>query len=206
MNEFMTTLVNAAKRAEATHHAEWVAALKADPKAVWMPKEDVTILHASDVTVTCLATTGGNGRRGGDRMAVTWKIDGKRATAAAVAALGESGNVPYVPHPADSPARVAPDAAPEAPAASHYFGSTAFDWAKAATRAEVLQKLAKAASTATIKENVKHNGGLYAWTVRVMQAQSEPYAIAYYRPEGVPTESPAEFLIQNARGESLPTD
>lgn len=84
----------------------------------------------------------------------------------------------------------------------HYYGSTAFNWAVGQTRDEVLTKLAKQAGTDTIKRNVKHNGGLYAWVCLVHAPQSAAYEIEYYQPKGVEISDAQEFNILNSKGKS----
>lgn len=83
---------------------------------------------------------------------------------------------------------------------SHYFGSTAYNWATGATRNEVLAKLAKAAGAAAIRRNVEANGGLYVWMCKVPLPIDAPYEIEFYAPkvEGL-TEKQA-YLIQNTKG------
>lgn len=88
----------------------------------------------------------------------------------------------------------------------HYFGSTAFNWATGESRAEVLEKLARNAGSTIIKENVKRNKGLYAWTVRVDQCVDLDYQINSYQPQEVPLSNAQEFNIVNTKGHVIPID
>jgi hypothetical protein len=88
----------------------------------------------------------------------------------------------------------------------HYFGSTAFNWAKGQTRAEVLEKLGRMAMANLVKEQVKAHRGLYAWTCRVEAPQSQPYSINEYRPVDMATSKSQAFRIQNIKGHALPDD
>lgn len=90
--------------------------------------------------------------------------------------------------------------------AYHYFGSTAWNWATGASRAEVLTKLAREAGADLIRRNVKASGGLYAWTVRVNLPADAEYGIENYAPRGVPTECAEAFRIQNTKGHALPLE
>ena len=82
----------------------------------------------------------------------------------------------------------------------HFFGSTPFDWATGATRQEVIDKLAKAGSYNLTAEKVKKSGGLYAFTVKVLVAESTDYQISYYMPQGVECVDKVEVNIVNKKG------
>jgi hypothetical protein len=87
----------------------------------------------------------------------------------------------------------------------HYFGSTAFNWATGTTRAEVLEKLAKSCGSTILKKAIKQ-GGLYAWTIRVMVPQESHYDICYFQPVGVECEASQEYNIMSATGAALPIE
>lgn len=82
----------------------------------------------------------------------------------------------------------------------HFFGSTPFDWATGATRQEVIEKLAKAGSWNLTADKVKKNGGLYAFTVKVLAPQDASYGIACYMPQGVDCVDKVEVNIVNKKG------
>lgn len=82
----------------------------------------------------------------------------------------------------------------------HFFGSTPFDWATGATRQEVVEKLAKAGSYNLTADKVKKNGGLYAFTVKVMATQDTDYTIIGYMPRGVDCVDKVEVNIVNKKG------
>lgn len=86
----------------------------------------------------------------------------------------------------------------------HFFGSTAFNWAVADTREEVLRRLARKAGTDAIKRNVKKNGGMYCWTCMVPLPESATYQISNYAPVGVGACEVQEFRIMYINGASLP--
>ena len=69
----------------------------------------------------------------------------------------------------------------------HYFGSTGYGWVVDTTRAGVLRKLARQTGRTLLAKQVKINGGLYAWTVKVHAPIKAHYAIDGYRPVGVET-------------------
>lgn len=87
----------------------------------------------------------------------------------------------------------------------HYFGSTAFGWKKAQTRAEILEALAKQAGSDIIKRNLKPSGGLYCWICLVKLPQSTNYGINFFQPT-VPWERGQEFNIVNVKGHAVPID
>lgn len=95
---------------------------------------------------------------------------------------------------------------PKVEAAHHYFGSTAFNWATGATRAEVLAKLGKSTGPNELKLQVKAYGGLYVWTCRVNVPASTPYDIESYAPKGVETSNPVEARLVNIKGHIVPND
>lgn len=99
---------------------------------------------------------------------------------------------------ANAPAVTAP-----AVTLSHYFGTTAFTWAVAQTREEVIAALARDAGKGIIAAQVKANGGLYCWTVRVDLPQSANYEISYYKPVGVPLADAVAFNIISAKGKAV---
>lgn len=88
-------------------------------------------------------------------------------------------------------------------AQSHYFGSTAFNWAVGATRQEVIDKLAKWAGNNTgalAAPAVKKSGGLYCWTCKVNAPIDTQYAIEYFAPKGVDIGDAFECNITNKNG------
>ncbi|MGF6139016.1 hypothetical protein [Pseudomonas laurylsulfatiphila] len=87
---------------------------------------------------------------------------------------------------------------------THYFGSTCFNWALGESPEEVLANLAKAAGANSIKVQVKHNGGLYAWICKVHAPRSSPYVINFFQPQGVEVSECQEFNIMNSKGHCLP--
>lgn len=86
----------------------------------------------------------------------------------------------------------------------HFYGSTAFNWAVAQTREEVVKKLASATGADLIKRNVAANGGLYCWTCKVELPQEAHYDINFYKPVDVPISEAQEFNILNAKGKTSP--
>lgn len=89
--------------------------------------------------------------------------------------------------------------------AFHYFGSTAYNWATGATRAEVLAKLGRRTGADLLKQHAKAHGGLYVWTCRVPLPADASYDIQNFAPV-VPYEAVREFRLQSIKGHSLPID
>lgn len=92
-------------------------------------------------------------------------------------------------------------AAPEAD--HHYYGSTAFHWATAPTRAQVLQDLGRMTGAHELK---KYKEGLTVWTCRVLAPKSAEYRISNYAPQGVETDGVHSFKLMTVKGYCLPMD
>lgn len=88
----------------------------------------------------------------------------------------------------------------------HYFGTTAFDFVKKATRKELLEHLARRAGKDLIKEQTKLHGGLYSWMCRVNAPIEQPYGINDYRPVGVEITEGMHFRITCASGAGFPIE
>lgn len=88
----------------------------------------------------------------------------------------------------------------------HFYGTTAFGWAVATTRQEVLRMLARDAGADTIKRQVKSQGGLYVWTALVDVPKDTHYQIDSYKPQGVPLSDVIEYCLQNAKGVAVVYD
>ncbi|MDT8900615.1 hypothetical protein [Anaeroselena agilis] len=88
----------------------------------------------------------------------------------------------------------------------HFYAATCMNWATAPTRQEAIAKVAKVAGPAFIREQVKHCGGLYVGTVKVLLSEDADYEIRLFQPVGVPMEDAKEYRIVDARGYVVPLD
>lgn len=82
----------------------------------------------------------------------------------------------------------------------HYFASSAFGWAVAATRAEAVVAVAREAGSETIARHRKNHGGLYVWSCRVDAPIDTAYQIDEYHPVGVPTAAHLSVRVQTRSG------
>lgn len=89
----------------------------------------------------------------------------------------------------------------------HFYGSTAYNWTTAGTRAEVLVKLAKLAGAEVIKQSMTNgNGGLLTYTCRVLVPADAEYGIKNYMPVDVPTDRDQDFRIVSVKGYVVPVE
>lgn len=97
-----------------------------------------------------------------------------------------------------------PDA-PEPEPATHYFGTSCYNWAKGKSVEDVLVKLGSMIGPGIMKTlKQKNSEGFYVWVCKVNAPQSTQYPLNFYQPQDVEVLESWEFNMMNAKGHVLP--